>query len=92
MRLERLAQPRHVLLKRGLRIGRRALAPELVDEPIARDRLAGVQQEDRENAALPRATERKLPLAVTHLERAENAEIERARQMRERTTMPLSVH
>ncbi len=70
-----------MLLKRGRRRPRRPLAPELVDQPVARDRLAGAQNEDREDAALPRATERKLPLAVTHLERAENAEIERARQI-----------
>ena len=70
-----------MLLKRRLRIRRRPLAPELVDQPIARDRLAGVEKEDRENAALPRPAERKLPLAVIYLERAEYAEIERARQM-----------
>ena len=69
-----------MLLKRGLRIRRRPLAPELVDETIARDRLAGAEKEDREDAALPRPAERQLPLAVVHLERAENAEVERGRQ------------
>ena len=37
--------------------------------------------EDRENAALPRSAERQPPVAVEHLERAENAEVERARQV-----------
>ena len=69
-----------MLLKRRGGIRRRPLAPELVDQPIAGDRLAGVKDEDGEDAALPCAAERKPPLAVTHLERAENAEIERARQ------------
>ena len=92
MRLERLAKPRDVLLKRGLRISRRPLAPELVDQPVARDGLAGAEQEHRENAALPGPAERKLPLAVTHLERAENAEVERARQMANVPRMPLSGH
>ena len=81
MRLERLAKSRHVLLERGLRISGGPLAPELVDQPIARHGLAGVEKEDREDASLSRTAERELPLAVTHLERAENAEVERARQI-----------
>ena len=81
VRLEGLSESGDMLLKRRGGIRRRPLAPELVDQPIARDGLAGVENEDREHAALPGAAERKLPLAVTHLERAENAEIERARQI-----------
>jgi hypothetical protein len=69
-----------VLLKRGLRVRRRALAPQLVDEAIARQSLAGVEKEDRENASLSCPAERQLPLAVVCLERAEYAEVERARQ------------
>jgi hypothetical protein len=69
-----------VLLKRGLRVRGRALAPELVDETIARDGLAVVEKEDRENASLPRPAERQLTFAVAYLERAENEEVERARQ------------
>ena len=49
---ELLAQPRDVDLEllRGRR--RRRLAPQLVDQPIGRDDLVGVQQQDREQRAL----------------------------------------
>jgi hypothetical protein len=70
-----------VLLQCSLRVGGRVLAPELVGEAIARDGLAGMQKEDREDASLPRPAEREPPLVVVHLERAENAEVERARQV-----------
>ena len=92
MRLEGLSDSGDMLLKCRGGIRRRPLAPELVDQPIAGDRLAGVKDENGEDASLPRAAERKRPLAVTHLERAENAEIERARQIGEGTTIVLSVH
>jgi hypothetical protein len=69
-----------VLLQGSVRVGRRVLAPELVDEAVARDGLAAVQKEDREDASLSRPAERQLPLAVAYLERAENEEVERARQ------------
>ncbi len=91
VRLERLPQPRDVLLQRSLCIRRRTLAPELVDEAVAGDGLA------RRGAEGARAPLRcRVPPSAScrspscHLERAENAEIERARQMRERTTKPLS--
>ena len=64
VRLESLAKSRNVLLKRGLRVRGRALAPELVDEAIARDGLAAVEKEDREDASLSRPAEREPPLAV----------------------------
>ena len=81
-----------MLLERGLSIGGGTVAPELVDEPIARDRLAAVEDEQRENAPLPRSAECQDPLALEHLERTENPEVERARQRGERTTARLSVH
>ena len=81
-----------MLLKRGLRVRGRALAPELVDEAVARDGLAAVEKEDRENASLSRPAERQPPLAVVCLERAENAEVERARQMANVPRRALSVH
>jgi hypothetical protein len=92
VRLEGLPQSRHVLLQCGLRVRRGVVAPELVDEPVARERLATMQDEQRENAALPRSAECENPLAFDHLERTENAEVERARQRGERTTTRLSVH
>ena len=80
VRLERLPEARHVLLQRRLGVGGRSVAPELVDEPIARERLSAVQDEQREDALLPRSAECEDALALEHLEWAENAEVERARQ------------
>jgi hypothetical protein len=79
--LEGSPETRHVLLKRSLGVSRWLLAPELVDEPVARHRLAGVEKEDREDAALSRPTERKSTFAVIYLERAEYEEIERPGQI-----------
>ena len=76
-----------MLLKRGLGVRGRSLAPELVDETVARNGLPRQEKKDRENASLPRSAERKLPLAVENLERPKYAEIERARQKSERTTI-----
>jgi hypothetical protein len=70
-----------VLLKRSLRVSRRPLAPELVDEPVAGHGLPGVEEEDREDTALPRPTERQPALAVVYLERAEYEEVERPGQI-----------
>jgi hypothetical protein len=81
VRLERPSKARDVLLKRRLRIRRRPLPPELVDQAVAGNGLARAEEEDRENAPLTCAAERQPPLAVVNLERAENAEVERARQM-----------
>jgi hypothetical protein len=69
-----------VLLEGGRRIRGRTLPPELVDEAVAGNGLAGVEKEDREDTSLPRAAERQLPLVVVDLERAEDAEVERGRQ------------
>ena len=47
--VDRLAQVRHVHLQRlGCR-DRRVLTPQLVDQPIARNRLTRVQQQDRQH-------------------------------------------
>ena len=73
--LERSAQLQDVVLDdlRGRR--RRPLAPELVDDPIGRDRLIAMEEEKGEQGALLAAPERNLPFALANLERPENAEV-----------------
>jgi hypothetical protein len=71
-----------VLLERGLRIRRGLIAPQLVDQAIARHRLAQVQEQNREDAPLLRPTEREPLLAVVDLERPEQAVVEQACQSR----------
>ena len=68
---ERLAQLRDVALERLRRRVRSLLAPEVLDEALARDELVGVQQQDREQLALPPATDRDRSIAIEHLEWAE---------------------
>ncbi len=54
----------------------RLLAPQLVDETIARDRLVRVEQEEGKEAALFRASELHVRSLVVHdLDRPENAEL-----------------
>jgi hypothetical protein len=81
VRLELLSKARDVLLEGGLGISGRVVAPELVDEAVARDRLGRVKHEDRENASLLDPAESDLALAVEHFERSEDAEVERRRQV-----------
>jgi hypothetical protein len=54
---QRLAQPGDVDLERLDRRGRRFLAPQRVDEGVARDRRAGPQQQRRQQRALLRASQ-----------------------------------
>ena len=70
---ERLAQPGDEVVQAAPRRRRRRLAPEPVDQPIARQRLVGVQQEDGEQDALPALLQRHGPCAVLDLERAKDA-------------------
>ena len=77
---ERLAQERDVVLERVPGRPRRALAPELLDQAVGRDRLGGVQEQRREERAVlaPRQVDR-LP-AVERFERAEYSEFHCARR------------
>ena len=52
------------------------LAPELIDEALRRDRLVGVQEQDREQRSLIPSAERNGLLPVEHLEGAEDPELE----------------
>jgi hypothetical protein len=72
---ERLAQPRHVSLQGlGCRRGT-TLTPQLVDQPIGRQRLVGMQQQQREQRALLAPAERHHTALIEDLERAEDAEV-----------------
>jgi hypothetical protein len=55
----------------------RPLAPERVDQLVARDDLVGVQQQAREQQRLATGAERDLPAVVNDFERSENAEFRR---------------
>jgi hypothetical protein len=50
---------------------RRRLAPDLVDQPLRRDHVVGVQEQHREQRALLGPAERERATAVGHLQRAE---------------------
>ena len=74
-----------MLLERRRGILRRVVPPQLLDETIARDDSARLEQEQSEDASLLDTTKAKLPLTLPDLERAEDAEVEASRQ---RTTVP----
>jgi hypothetical protein len=65
---KRLAELRHVHLKRVHRSLGRRLAPDLIDEPIAAHDLIRVKKEDRKYSALPRAPKLKWAIALDDLE------------------------
>jgi hypothetical protein len=69
-----LAQMRHIPLQRFRCRRRRSLAPQLIDQTIARDRLPAAQHQDREQRPLLRPAEQNRPLLLDHLERPQNAE------------------
>ena len=82
---ERLAQPRDVDLHRLRRGVGRLLAPELVGDPVDRDDLAPMKQQDRQDRPLPGSAERGLPPVDQDLERAKNPEFhQRTRRDRRR--------
>ena len=51
------------------------LRPQLLDQPARRDDLVRVEQEQREQAALPLPAQIERPISVQHLERPENPEL-----------------
>ena len=77
---QRLAQARHVRVERGWASGRRALAPERVDQAVAREHLARVEQQHREQRLLPRAAERAAGGPPPSVEGPEDAELEAGSQ------------
>jgi hypothetical protein len=65
---------RHLEGVRGRR--RRALAPERVDQPLTRDDLVRVQQQQREHGPLPRTAERERSFFAHDLERSQQPEVQ----------------
>ena len=70
-RPEQFSQPRDLMVEAVARGSGRPLAPELVDQPVARNNLVGVEEEDREEGALLRTADRDHPLVLPDLERPE---------------------
>ena len=77
-----------MLLQGGLCVLRRIVTPELVDQAVGRDDLARVQEQDREDAPLLRPSEADLPIAVSNLEWAEDAEVKAAGRQRANVPRP----
>ena len=70
-----------MLLKSCRGVIGRVVTPQLLDQAVARDGRARVDQEEREDAALLHAAQAKLLVPRPDLERAEDAEVETCRQM-----------
>jgi hypothetical protein len=73
--LERLAQPRDGQLQALDRARRGRLASQLLDQPIDRHRLVGMQQQQREQRPLLGAAKRHRQLTVLDLERTQDPEL-----------------
>ena len=73
---ERLAKVGDVALQDVRRCLGRVVAPELVDQPVAGDNLAGMREQNGEHGALARAAERNRLAAHPRLERAEDPELQ----------------
>ena len=71
---EELADLGQVDVESGPDRARALGAPHTCDQPLARDRLVGVQEQEREQRALPRAAERKRLALDPGLERPEQRE------------------
>jgi hypothetical protein len=65
----------HLHLQRVGRGRRRPLAPERVDQAVARDDLVRAQEQAREQRRVPPGAERDGALAVDNLQRSEDAEL-----------------
>ena len=72
---ESLPELRDAHLQRGHARGRRAFRPELVEQPVARDDLVRVQEQEREQRPLARPAERQRPTAVGDLKRSKDPEL-----------------
>src|SRR5581483_12237676 len=72
---DRAAQCRHADVERLPRGRRRRFPPELVDQAVEGNRLAGVQQEERQHGPFLRTPDMDPAAFVPDLERSENAEL-----------------
>jgi hypothetical protein len=88
---ERLAQLRDVTLQRlggGLRP---PLAPQAIDQSLACDELVRVQQQNREQLALPSRADDERPIVIGDLQGSEDAEVHFALRRRYHAIQRLSV-
>ena len=74
-RPDRLAELGDEVLERGPRRPRRALAPEELDQPLGRNHVVHVEQEQREQGSLLLSGQRYRHPVVEHLERPEDPEV-----------------
>src|SRR5438034_7569243 len=75
LRLEQLPELRDVDLERLCRGRRRPLAPEPVDQALARERLVRMQQEERQERPLLRAAHPQRAAFAKHLQRSEQPKL-----------------
>ncbi len=75
---ERLAQPRDARLQRRSALVWSLPRPELLDQPVGGDDLVRMEEQEREQATLPRAGQRERDAVVENLQRAEDPELQAA--------------
>ena len=75
---EDLAKAGDEPLHDGVHRRRRMLAPQVVDDPIHRDRFAGSQDEQREEHAGPAGRQVDVPQPVENLHRSKDPELHRS--------------
>jgi hypothetical protein len=75
-RLEQLAELRDVVTHLADRGRRRAVAVEILGDPLDGDDPVGVQEQDRQHGPLPRAAEPQRPRLADNLEWAEDFEVQ----------------
>jgi hypothetical protein len=78
VRRQRPPQPRDVRLQRRRRVAGRVLAPQRLDDAVAGEHLARVQDEQRQHRALPQASERDRVPVHHHLEGPEHPDLHAA--------------
>ena len=76
--VQRFAKPRHCHLERPDRLLAPVTGPELIDQPVARDDLVGMQQEHAEQCPLLGTAQRNGPAAFDRLDRSEDVEVHRS--------------
>ena len=76
--LEHAPQLRHQTMDDGPGRWWRILAPELIDEPVRRDRLTGMKGEQREECPPAPGRERYPPAAVQDFGRSQDPELHRS--------------
>ena len=75
LRVEALTQPGDLDVEVVARGAGRPVGPQLVDHPVARDHLVGVQEQERDQRPLLRSPERNRPAVPNSFERPEQQEL-----------------